>query len=144
MIRSFSFQDIETVAQELIADIFWKYRIFAFVGPLGVGKTTLIKELLKSSGVADTVDSPTFGYVRSYSNRNNQQFHHFDLYRIESIEDFMSQGFDEYLYVDSGHCFIEWPEVIKSLLDKQSIKNKVCFITISYDHLDQEKRIISW
>ncbi len=144
MAKIFSFSEVETTASELILKKFDECRIFTFVGPLGVGKTTLIKEILKLKGISEGVDSPTFGYVRSYSNRNNETFNHFDLYRIDSIESFMELGFDEYLYTDNGYCFIEWPEVIIPLLEKQSIKNKTCFITISYDPLDQEKRVIAW
>lgn len=144
MQQIFSFSDIETIATQLIANKFGQCRIFAFVGPLGVGKTTLIKEILKQQGILESVDSPTFGYVRTYSNSNKKAFNHFDLYRIDSIESFMSLGFDEHLNTDKGYCFIEWPEVIYDLLHKKDIINKVCFITISYDPLDQEKRTIRW
>lgn len=144
MLRKFSFSDIEIIASELISEKFNQYKIFAFVGPLGVGKTTLIKEILKKQGIQETVDSPTFGYVRSYSNSNNDTFHHFDLYRIDSVESFIGLGFDEYLHADEGYCFIEWPEVIRPLLQQQAVKNKTCLVTISYDPLDQEKRLIEW
>lgn len=144
MEQQFSSSDLEALAARFIEKAFHVYRIFAFVGPLGVGKTTLIKEILRQQGVVETVDSPTFGYVRSYIGKYQQRFNHFDLYRIESIEGFQALGFDEYLYAQNEYCFIEWPEVIYPLLERDSIKNHVCFVQLEYDVTDQEKRSIAW
>jgi len=111
-------------------------KIFAFSGPLGAGKTTLIRELLRRSGVKERITSPTFVYVNRYKNSEEQIFYHFDLYRIERVSDFLAAGFDEYLQQPNGKVFIEWPEVIDSLL-----KDKCCYIMLDYYNDKRELRI---
>jgi tRNA threonylcarbamoyladenosine biosynthesis protein TsaE len=111
--------------------------ILTLTGPLGVGKTTLIKELLKSLGVKDRITSPTFMYVNRYDNDKGQTLYHFDLYRIKSLQDFMHEGFQEYLYQPDSLVLIEWPELIQSLLT-----HDVCQLDISY-HEDPSKRVLS-
>jgi len=85
-----------------------------FYGDLGVGKTTLIKELAKELGVQDTLSSPTFSLVNEYALDNDKLFH-FDFYRITAEEEALDMGIEEYL--DSPHWkLIEWPEKIMNLL----------------------------
>jgi len=111
-------------------------RIFAFYGPLGAGKTTLVKRLFKRLGITDTITSPTFTYLNCYKNKQGQTFYHFDCYRLESLNDFLSAGFGEYLSEGQSWSFIEWPEIIDPIL-----KDKVCKVKIDY-HKNPEKRII--
>lgn len=83
-------------------------------GPMGSGKTTLVKRWLDpdQSGI---VSSPTFSIVNEYVS-NGHPLYHFDLYRIKDPEELSDIGFEEYL--DSGHpCLIEWPELGKEFLD---------------------------
>lgn len=109
--------------------------VMTFTGPLGAGKTTLIREILKKSGITDQITSPTFNYVNIYEHEN-KRYYHFDLYRVKSLDSFCESGFDEYLYNAGSICFIEWPELIMPLLDQN-----VCHCTI--DYYEQEKRIIN-
>ena len=111
-------------------------KIMAFSGPLGAGKTTLIRELLRKCGITEPITSPTFIYVNRYKNDKNQLFYHFDLYRIDRLEDFLQAGFDEYLEDPNSLCFIEWPEVIEPIL-----KNNCCYITLDYHNDKRELRI---
>jgi len=111
-------------------------RIFVFYGPLGAGKTTLVRELLKHCGVVGAVTSPTFTYLNLYKNEHGEKFCHFDLYRIEKLKDFLAAGFDEYLYDKELRCFIEWPETIEPLL-----KNGICRVKIDF-HKDSNKRVV--
>ncbi|BDC34268.1 tRNA (adenosine(37)-N6)-threonylcarbamoyltransferase complex ATPase subunit type 1 TsaE [Candidatus Dependentiae bacterium Noda2021] len=134
-----------TINQSQISDVvnFLKglhthYPIMTFTGPLGAGKTTLIKELLKQCGVQELVTSPTFSIVNSYTNKHDEVFYHFDLYRLKTVDDFISGGFEEYLNQPKSLVCIEWPQVIAPIL--ASMKNRVCSITIDYDGL--EKRSI--
>jgi|HubBroStandDraft_1064217.scaffolds.fasta_scaffold311087_1 tRNA threonylcarbamoyladenosine biosynthesis protein TsaE len=142
----YSLDDHEVVIQELKA-LMPQVSVFACVGPLGAGKTTTIKALLRSCGVTGVITSPTFTYVNEYTNEQGERFYHFDLYRISSVEDFQAQGFDEYLYQPAlrssqsevgadSRSFIEWPEVIKPLLT-----HDVCWVTFDY-HADPDKRIV--
>lgn len=101
--------------------------VMTFTGPLGAGKTTLVKALLKKCGIKDVITSPTFTYVNVYENKQGQTFYHFDCYRIKTMEDFTVAGFDEYLYQPNSWCFIEWPEIIMPLLT-----HKVVHIKLDY------------
>ena len=83
---------------------------------MGVGKTTLIKELLSINGVVDNVSSPTFSIINEYLIDNNQTVYHMDLYRINDISELENIGFFEYL--ESGRtCLIEWGEIIEELIE---------------------------
>lgn len=128
----FKLDQLELVVKTHILPLLAKRAIFTFTGPLGAGKTTMIKEILRQSGVTQSITSPTFGYVNSYQSPAGAIFNHFDLYRIASIDEFVSAGFDEYLHRPGNISFIEWPHVIDELLKLPEIKAKVVHITISY------------
>lgn len=102
-------------------------KVMTFTGPLGAGKTTLVKKLLERCGVKETVTSPTFTYFITYRNDAGETFYHFDLYRMKSLAEFREVGFDEYLYSPDSWAFIEWPEIIEPLLT-----HEVCKVTIDY------------
>lgn len=102
------------VARQLF-DEFPDERFFAFFGPMGVGKTTLIKELCAQLGVEQNVCSPTFAIVNEYSDAQGEPIYHFDFYRIKKLEEAYDIGYEEYFY--SGcYCFTEWTEKIEPLL----------------------------
>jgi tRNA threonylcarbamoyladenosine biosynthesis protein TsaE len=94
-------------------------------GDLGAGKTTFVKTYVNHlGGDKDEVDSPTFSLLNTYS-VNNQDIHHFDLYRIQSPQEIEDIGFMEYM--DSGNlCFVEWPEKIAEFLPH----NQIIFVDI--------------
>ena len=95
--------------------------IFAFYGPMGAGKTTLIKAICNKLGAVDTVTSPSFTLVNEYATRHNDLIYHFDFFRIRKIEEVYDFGFEE--YVESGKmCFMEWPEKIEPLLPEETVK----------------------
>lgn len=82
---------------------------------MGVGKTTLIKELCCQIGVVDNVCSPTFAIVNEYLTDQQNPVYHFDFYRLKKIEEAYDIGYEEYFY--SGcYCFTEWTEKIEDLL----------------------------
>lgn len=115
----FSIEEISIVAQRIIAE--QPHKVILFNGEMGVGKTTLIKELAKVLGVLDATSSPTFSLVNEYQANDNQLVYHFDVYRLRSESEALDMGIDEYLY--SGNwCFIEWAEKIPNLIpDEHSI-----------------------
>ncbi len=121
-----------------LQDIMAHCSIFTFDGPLGAGKTTLIRELLKKCGVKELVTSPTFTYLNMYENDQGQLFYHFDLYRLGNLEEFLAAGFNEYLYASGSWVFIEWSAIILPLL-----KEKVCFCALEY-HGQARKIEIKW
>jgi len=82
--------------------------VFLFDAEMENGKTTFIKAICSNLGVIDTMSSPTYSIVNEYKTINGKVFH-FDLYRINSIEELYDLGFEEY-FDDKNHIFIEWPE----------------------------------
>jgi tRNA threonylcarbamoyladenosine biosynthesis protein TsaE len=89
--------------------------VVAFEGEMGAGKTTLIRALAATLGVADDVSSPTFALVNEYRDTREKPVYHFDFYRINSIEEAERMGAAEYL--DSGYlCLVEWPARVTALL----------------------------
>jgi tRNA threonylcarbamoyladenosine biosynthesis protein TsaE len=112
--------------------------VITLEGPLGAGKTTLVRSLLHACGVDQPIQSPTFAYVQTYINSAGQIFHHFDLYRITSIKQFQQAGFDEYLYQPNSWVIIEWPEVIEPLLLKAG---GVCEVSLTYSKTDEHIRM---
>lgn len=110
---NFSLEQLEEVAQKIIAEN--PQKIILFQGEMGVGKTTLIKQLSKTLGVTGATSSPTFSLVNEYEANDNLLVYHFDFYRLNNEMEAMDMGIDEYLY--SGNwCFIEWAEKIPNLI----------------------------
>ena len=97
-------------------------RIFAFYGEMGAGKTTFIKALCEEMKVLDYVTSPTFALINEYKTESNQTIFHFDFYRIKDPSEAFDFGYEDYFY-SGDYCFIEWPELIETLLP--SIVEKV-------------------
>jgi tRNA threonylcarbamoyladenosine biosynthesis protein TsaE len=109
----FSIDQLEEVAQKIIANN--PKKVILFHGEMGVGKTTLIKQLCKTLGVTGATSSPTFSLVNEYEANDNQLVYHFDFYRLNKEEEALDMGVDDYLY--SGNwCFIEWAEKISNLI----------------------------
>ncbi len=112
-----------TELSKIAADIIEKseHKTIVFYGEMGVGKTTLIKELCKLLGTNDLVNSPTFSIVNEYKTNENQTIYHFDFYRLSGEQEAYDIGFEDYLY-SNNWCFIEWPSMIQNLLPlKKSI-----------------------
>lgn len=109
----FSIDQLEEVAQKIIGNN--PKKVILFHGEMGVGKTTLIKQLCKTLGVNGATSSPTFSLVNEYEADDNQLVYHFDFYRLNKEEEALDMGVDDYLY--SGNwCFIEWAEKIPNLI----------------------------
>lgn len=118
MEHTFTIQDLPKVAEKVLLNT--SNKTLLFYGSMGVGKTTMIKELAKRLGVTDAISSPTFSIVNEYEIDNDKIFH-FDFYRIKNEEEVLDIGIEEYFY--SGHwIFIEWPEKINNLLPIENTK----------------------
>jgi len=121
---------------DYITTLMMQCTVFTFEGSLGAGKTTLVRALLRKCGITSGITSPTFNYVNRYENAQGQSFYHFDLYRIDTLDDFLAAGFDEYLQMPNSWSFIEWPHVVMSLLT-----NNVCHIKLDYH---DDKRVATF
>ena len=115
-----SVAELPAVARKLL-EAFPDDRFFAFFGKMGVGKTTLIKEMCGALGVEDNVCSPTFAIVNEYSGREGEPVYHFDFYRLKSVAEAYDIGYEEYFY--SGcYCFTEWTEKVEDLLPERYVR----------------------
>ena len=112
--------EINQVARQFIEQID-DQTVFALYGAMGAGKTTFIKAVCEELGVEETITSPTFAIINEYRDRKGDSIYHFDFYRINKTEEVFDFGYEDYFY--SGNlCFIEWPEMIESLLPENSLK----------------------
>ena len=95
--------------------------VFAFRGKMGAGKTTFIKAIGEELGVLETVNSPSFAIINEYvSDTTGETIYHFDFYRINSIQEAINIGAEDYF--NSGSlCFIEWPEKVEPLLPGDTV-----------------------
>ncbi len=109
----------ETIALgEIIGSFLKKGDIIALKGSLAAGKTTITKGIARSLGIAEDVTSPTFTLISEYEGKI--PLYHFDVYRLDTIEDFINLGSEELLY-GNGVCIIEWSEKIFSELPDYTI-----------------------
>ena len=107
-------------AAEQVREAIAGHSIICFEGEMGAGKTTFIKALCQSLGVADDVSSPTFSLVNEYRDAQDQPIYHFDFYRVDSEEEAARLGAAEYF--DSGYlCLVEWPSRVAGLLPPQRL-----------------------
>tara|TARA_A100001011_G_C14318233_1_gene849007 strand:- start:1513 stop:1941 length:429 start_codon:yes stop_codon:yes gene_type:complete len=92
------------------------YNMILFKADLGVGKTTLIKEICKKIGTTDNVISPTFPIINLYKS-NNDLIYHIDLYRLENLKDLNELGFFD-IIEQKNWIFIEWPDNFEKVFNK--------------------------
>ncbi|KPM47191.1 tRNA (adenosine(37)-N6)-threonylcarbamoyltransferase complex ATPase subunit type 1 TsaE [Jiulongibacter sediminis] len=130
-IIEYTLDDLSVVAGELLS-FAGDVTIWKFLGNLGAGKTTLIKEVCRKFGVNDVVQSPTFAIVNVYQTDAGDELYHFDCYRLKKAEEALDFGIEEYLYSDQL-CLIEWPQVIEELLPVPQLE-------INISALGQNKR----
>lgn len=103
-------------------------------GELGSGKTKFTEGFLSYFNLDKEISSPTFTIVNEYKNEDISIFH-FDVYRLEDVDEFYAIGGDEYF--NSGISIIEWGELIKDALPKDYIE-----IVFHKDDNDENLRIL--
>ena len=94
-----------------------KHAFIAMRGEMGVGKTAFVRGFCSVLGVGG-VKSPTYTMVNEY--RGKSRVYHFDMYRIESVDDLISIGYDDYVLSD-GYCIAEWCENIEDEIPEGAI-----------------------
>ena len=128
MKRKFRLEELPQVAKEFI-DSMGNGRIFLFDGEMGAGKTTFIAEVCRLLGADNDFGSPTFSLVNEYADCEGNPIYHFDLYRIETPQEALDMGAEEYF--NSGEiCLVEWPDRLGSLVPEDA---KVVKITVNPD-----------
>jgi tRNA threonylcarbamoyladenosine biosynthesis protein TsaE len=118
---SYTLADIDKAAikfWELLHD----YRIFAFSGEMGAGKTTFIHHLCDHLEVEDAVSSPTFALINEYhfdDHGRDRMIYHLDWYRLRDAAEAINAGMEDCIVQaknGAAYCFIEWPEKAIELL----------------------------
>ena len=109
--------------------------VVCLFGDLGAGKTTMIKGMAQplANISAEAINSPTYTYLNIYQGPTT--VYHFDLYRLQSADEFIQMGFDDF-FVMGGICILEWSERIEPLLPKNVIR-----VTLIHEGMNQ--RIIT-
>lgn len=111
-------------AARKLLEAFPQERVFAFYGAMGAGKTTFIKALCRQLGSEDNITSPSFALINEYISGKGEIIYHFDFYRIKKLEEAYDLGYEDYIY-SGNYCFIEWPEMIDSLLPEGIVEVKI-------------------
>ncbi len=107
--------------------------VIALTGPLGCGKTVLVKGIAKSLNIDEEITSPSFTIISNY--HGDKELYHIDLYRINHSDEFEQLGLEDILYSDAI-TVIEWGEKAEELLPEETI-------TINFKIERDQKRIIS-
>ena len=116
-----SVADLEQAARRFVEEM-GDETVYAFYGEMGAGKTTFIRALAAALGVKDDVaNSPSFSIINEYrSDTTAELIYHFDLYRLDSMDEAMDIGVEDYF--DSGAlCLLEWPERIEPMLPDDTV-----------------------
>jgi tRNA threonylcarbamoyladenosine biosynthesis protein TsaE len=129
MIKNYSLQELPAIAKEIIK--YANHKVLLFYGEMGVGKTTLIKEIVKQLGSSDRVSSPTFSLVNEYHTANEEKVYHFDFYRINNENEALDIGIEEYFHSDCW-CLAEWPNKVENLVP---LNSTTIMITSNRDQL---------
>ena len=105
---NFTLKQINQTAKTLL-NYYSNYKVFAFHGEMGAGKTTFIHALCEQMNIADTISSPTFSIINQYKTADEQTVYHMDLYRIKDENEAVNAGVEDCLF-SGNYCFVEWPE----------------------------------
>ena len=133
---AFDENEIEKAAKDFLR-LTEGYKIFAFSGQLGAGKTTFINALCRQLQAEEAATSPTYSIIQEYPTKNRQMIYHMDWYRLRDTEEALNAGVEDCL--DSGDiCMIEWPEKAMELLPEQTI-----FSTFSLVNFHTRKLVVT-
>ena len=127
-----SLDELDNVAREVLDSLAGR-TVVAFDAPMGAGKTTLISRIAAMLNVDDDVASPTFAIVNQYE--GDRTIFHFDMYRIERVEEALDFGCEEY-FASGELCLVEWPEKIEPLLPEDTMVVRIEILS------DTERRFV--
>ena len=102
--------------------------VVALVGPLGAGKTHLVRAIAEGLEVPDSriVTSPTFVLIQEYQGR--LPIYHFDAYRLPSPSAFEDLGAQE-LFESNGVCLVEWADRVAASLPAEHLRISLAVVT---------------
>lgn len=111
--------------------------VISLIGDLGAGKTTFTKGFAKGLKIVENITSPTFTIMNEYSS-GRKPLYHFDMYRLNSLEEALELGFSEYFDLTTlkGASIVEWAENTKGILPERHFE-------VQITKLGEEQREIS-
>ena len=112
-----------------------KGEIILLNGDLGSGKSVFARGVIRAFGVEKQIPSPTFTIVNEYDGKDCKLYH-FDMYRLEEVEEALAIGVDEIFADENSIKLVEWPEKVWQILPNKVIK-------ISIEKIDDNKRKIT-
>lgn len=105
----------------ILAALFRPPLLVTVEGELGTGKTTLVRQILRTRGVRGAITSPSFTMAQSYHGRGGEELHHLDLYRLSRGADAELFAWDDYLG-SRALTFVEWPAAGRDALPQPDVR----------------------
>jgi tRNA threonylcarbamoyladenosine biosynthesis protein TsaE len=124
-------QACAVTAQKMAARPALRDAIIELEGPLGAGKTSFVRHLLRAAGVTGRVKSPSFAVVEAYSIVSDAvewRAWHFDFYRFNDAQEWEDAGFRD-VFAESGLKLIEWPDKARALLPQADIAIRIAILS---------------
>ena len=119
---------------EQLGRLLSKGNIICLTGDLGAGKTAFTKGIAKGLAVDDYVTSPTYTIINEYQGR--LPLYHFDVYRLNDVEEMYELGYEEYFFGD-GIVVLEWADIVRDIIPGERL-----WITILNSRGDDSREII--
>ena len=115
----FTLSEIKAAAQKVYLAT-TAYKIFAFHGEMGAGKTTFVNAFCEALGVMDNISSPTYSIINQYKTKNDQTVYHIDLYRLKDETEAINAGVEDCFF--SGNiCLVEWPNIAAAIFPDDTL-----------------------
>ena len=123
--------DTEALGRRL-GELLFPGAVVALIGPLGAGKTHLVRAIAEGLEVRNplAVTSPTFVLIQEYPGR--LPIFHFDAYRLANTREFLDLGVNEY-FEAGGVCLIEWADRVIDAIPTPHLQ-------IEIEPLDENRR----
>jgi tRNA threonylcarbamoyladenosine biosynthesis protein TsaE len=118
-----SLSDLPFAAKQFL-ELIDKQKVVLFHAEMGAGKTTFINAVLRAMGINETAGSPTYSIVNTHDSPYYGEVFHFDLYRLQSLDEALAIGIEEMIYSDA-YCFIEWPEIVEHILPENVVNVRI-------------------
>lgn len=119
---------------EKLGKLLSKGNILCLSGDLGAGKTALTQGIAKGMGVNEYVTSPTYTIINEYQGRI--PLYHFDVYRLNDVEEMYELGYEEYFFGD-GAVVVEWADIVRDIVPEERL-----WITILHAKDENSREII--